>query len=327
MTDGLTPPLNVPPGVPLGIGIQPGTTGPVIAPYVIVFGALGGVYVYSGSPGPGNPPVAWVATGTKDPYGNPLPSTTGVAGTGTFSAGNTYILPNGVIVGYSGTPAANNLAWSSNPLNANYTDANSNVILPGLTAYSGSVANGYSAVQLQALTANSSPLIAFYQSSTMSSWGSGVGIAGNPGSPAANLVLSGQAGGLWMLQSGALYIANPTSVGTVESWHSMPGFATNYSHGSPVPSYKLNNDNTVSFAGEVNVAANAAGATFVTLPSSDYFPVSTKKYTVPISAGTPSATANVQVTVNTSGGVILSAPPTGAAYSFALDQIRYPLDF
>ena len=112
-----------------------------------------------------------------------------------------------------------------------------------------------------------------------------------------------------------------------ETWHAMPAFATNYSHGTPAPAYKLNADNTVSFTGIVNVASGAAGATFVTLPSSAYFPASVKKFPVPISAGTPSASGNVQVTINTSGGVILSAPPTGAAYSFALDGIRYPLDY
>jgi hypothetical protein len=117
-----------------------------------------------------------------------------------------------------------------------------------------------------------------------------------------------------------------SSPSAVETWHAFPAFATNYSHGSPNPSYKLNADNTVSFTGQVNVTSGAAGATFVTLPASAYWPVSTKKFAVAISAGTPSATANVQVTINTAGAVILSAPPTGAGYTFSLDGIRYPLD-
>lgn len=84
MSDGLIPPLNAPPAGQLSPGVQPGTTpGIVLAQYVIVFGTAGGVFLYSGSPGAGNPPVAWMSTAAKDPYGNTLtPASDVVIGAG-----------------------------------------------------------------------------------------------------------------------------------------------------------------------------------------------------------------------------------------------------
>lgn len=127
--------------------------------------------------------------------------------------------------------------------------------------------------------------------------------------------------------TGQVQAFQPSSSPTVvETWHTMGAFNANFSHGSPVPAYKLNADNTVSLAGLVTVASGTTSGTVITLPSG-YIPISTKKWAVPINAGTPAGTANVQVTINTSGNLILSAGPTGAGYSFALDTIRYPLDY
>lgn len=85
---GMPPmPVNAPQGVAPASGVQPGqSTAVVIANKVIVFGPNDGVFVYSGTPKLGNPPIFWAASGPKDPYGNPLPSTSGVNGTGTFEA-------------------------------------------------------------------------------------------------------------------------------------------------------------------------------------------------------------------------------------------------
>lgn len=85
---GLNPkPVNAPQGAVPASGVQPGqSTAVVVANKVIVFGPGDGVFVYSGTPAFGNPPIFWAAGGPADPYGNPLPSTTGVNGTGTFEA-------------------------------------------------------------------------------------------------------------------------------------------------------------------------------------------------------------------------------------------------
>lgn len=85
---GLNPvPVNAPQGVAPASGVQPGqSTAVVVANKVIVFGPNDGVFVYSGTPAFGNPPIFWAGSGPNDPYGNPLPSTSGVNGTGTFEA-------------------------------------------------------------------------------------------------------------------------------------------------------------------------------------------------------------------------------------------------
>ena len=71
-SDKLIPPLNAPRAGTVSPGVQPGTTGPILAQYVVVFGNSGGVFVYAGLPSLGNPPVYWFGNVTADPYGNPL---------------------------------------------------------------------------------------------------------------------------------------------------------------------------------------------------------------------------------------------------------------
>lgn len=110
------PPGYAPPGLP---DTAAGSVNIFRGRLVIVFGpsaTVSGIFVYrSGTtPGPGNPPIFWATSGTVDPFGNALPSTVGVAGTGTFQAGDTIISPAGIFV-YNGTPAAGNLIISIAP--------------------------------------------------------------------------------------------------------------------------------------------------------------------------------------------------------------------
>lgn len=96
-------------------------------------GAGTGVFVYNGNPGLGNPPIAWMTNGSLvDPYGNVLPAVIGVEGVGSFAAGNTRIYPNGTVA-YTGTPAANNMLYSSAP--AAFNDPFGNAVLQGDTMY------------------------------------------------------------------------------------------------------------------------------------------------------------------------------------------------
>lgn len=139
------PPQNAPGGQQATGGVQPGQSNAVVvADKVIVFGAGSGVFVYSGTPGLGNPPIAWMGGGLIDPFGNVLPSTTGIAGAGTFQAGNTLITPAGTF-GYSGTPAAGNLVYSDTT--AATTDPFGNAAVGGVAAYF-NTGSGYLATQL-----------------------------------------------------------------------------------------------------------------------------------------------------------------------------------
>lgn len=73
MSDGLVPSVGSPPGQPTPVGVQPGTTpGIVLGRYVIVFGPAGGIFLYSGQPAFGNPPIAWGTLATTDPFKNPI---------------------------------------------------------------------------------------------------------------------------------------------------------------------------------------------------------------------------------------------------------------
>jgi hypothetical protein len=70
-SDKLIPPLNAPKAANVSPGVQPGvSSGIVLAQYVVVFGTSGGVFIYDGTPAPGNPPIYWFGNVTADPYGN-----------------------------------------------------------------------------------------------------------------------------------------------------------------------------------------------------------------------------------------------------------------
>jgi hypothetical protein len=132
--DGLRRPQNAPGVQQTPIGVQPGSPAITVAHIIIVSGPGGGVFIYSGTPGAGNPPVAWISNGTTDPYGNALPNGAelGIAGTGVFTAGNTLITPSGEFI-YSGTPALGNLVISLTP--AAGTDSLGNVYKADFTVY------------------------------------------------------------------------------------------------------------------------------------------------------------------------------------------------
>lgn len=101
----ITPGLGRPASSRSAPGDDPAARQVVRARQVIVSGKGDGEFVYAAGTTPklGNPPVAWVTGGSLvDPYGNVLPSTMGVAGTGTFQAvnssnGQTAQLAGGIV--------------------------------------------------------------------------------------------------------------------------------------------------------------------------------------------------------------------------------------
>jgi hypothetical protein len=134
--DGLHRPMNAPPAGVTSPGVQPGGTNVVRARYVIVSGVGDGVFVYKAGTQPklGNPPIAWMGSGLVDPYGNILPSTTGVASTGTFTAGNTVITSTGVFT-YAPSIAPGNLVESISPTGG--TGPFGEFVGEGFASYSG----------------------------------------------------------------------------------------------------------------------------------------------------------------------------------------------
>jgi hypothetical protein len=163
--DGLVPPLNAPPGIPPGYGTQPGSSSPIVrARLVIVSGPGDGVFVYSGTPALGNPPIAWMGSGLVDPYGNILPSTTGVAASGTFQAGDTIINANGIFI-YSGTPGPTTLTYSIT--NTNVHDPFGTLTGIGFASYAVGFQASLTAGQLNFGTAAGSTFLAANANGTM----------------------------------------------------------------------------------------------------------------------------------------------------------------
>jgi hypothetical protein len=65
------PAINAPAGQATPVGVQPGvSSGIVNAHYVIVSGTGGGLFIYSGTPAAGNPPVIAATAANTDPFGN-----------------------------------------------------------------------------------------------------------------------------------------------------------------------------------------------------------------------------------------------------------------
>jgi len=289
----------------------------VYANKVIVFGTGDGVFVYNGTPAVGNPPVLWTSATNEDPFGNTLTPQTGPS-TGVGQDGDAQVLLK-ILAGIGGAivfPLPG--TWTNYPnIYGEVTGSGGLLSVNGPTD---------SSVDDQVFMGLYSAADGFNNASTVAFEYIGPG-------PTHNTLMYGDCTGITIYVCKSISAVlpgtgtSPSNPAQVETWHTMPGFVTDYSHGSPAPSYKLNADNTVSFAGEVSVASGSAGAKFVTLPSSAYFPISAKKFAVPISAGTPPTGGNPQVTIDTSGGITFSAPPTGAAFTFALDVCRYPLDY
>jgi len=269
----------------------------------------GGMFLYSGTPGDGNPPVISITNPgtTEDPYGNTILPDLVV---GQAGMGQVQIVPGNPT--YIKFPAASG-TWNRIPEIGMVTGTYQSLFVLGGADTAG---KDFTYLELDSGPGGADWVMVYADSN------------GND-----NTQMYGDYAGVQLPVVSMLKAVEPgtgtsTSDPAVpESWHTMPSFNTHFSHGSPAPAYKLNADSTVSFAGEVAVTSGTTSGTVVTLPSSAYFPQSTKKFAVPVSAGTPATSANVQVTIDTSGDVILSAGPTGAAYDFAIDGIRYPLDY
>jgi hypothetical protein len=103
----------------------------VYAQQVIVYGTgtATGVFVYNGTPALGNPPIFWITTASKDPYGNVIPPSVGIADLPLFI--------------YDGPPALGNLIYSNVP-GAGGTDVYGNVYLSGENSYAATGTGSFS---------------------------------------------------------------------------------------------------------------------------------------------------------------------------------------
>jgi len=238
--DGLVPPLNAPAAAIPTPGVQPGISGQIIlAHYVIIFGTAGGVFIYSGTPANGNPPIAWMTSATADPYGNTIEP--GIFLAELASSGN----------------ALGGLLWNtivgSEPLLALYPDAtvgfsgNSPFILGrvfnrgavnellSLAMGGGGTAGTGSPVQVEAFSQSKDGTIlghvSFYD------WAS------------TDLICDVNVNGI--------VAADPVNANTLETWHAITldsGWST--ASGYAAPSYRLLPDGNLQLTGLANFGSS-----------------------------------------------------------------------
>jgi hypothetical protein len=306
--DGLVPPLNAPQAGQVSYGIPPNSNGVIVARQVIVFGPAGnasGVFVYAAgtTPGLGNPPITWESSGLVDPFGNVLPSTTGVAGTGTFQAGDTVINPAGEFV-YSAAPAAGDILASI--ANAAGNDQFGNAYKAGIFVYGATGAAGGLAVsgtqvflfmyppgtvhagappQIGSVTANPGAVNELVElgmnSGTETGPGGNAGVqlfsqtADGTGGARGSLIITGAQIVDWfagsVLVHEPMYAVQPGTGSTQEGWHAM-AFAAGY---TGTGRYKLLPDNLtvmVESVGSVATNGTVANGTNIWVPPAGYVP-------------------------------------------------------
>jgi hypothetical protein len=139
-------------------GTQPGSSSVVRARVVVISGAAGGLFVYSGTPGLGNPPILAITTASTDPYGNVV---TPVAIT---DSGMPLLI-------YSGTPALGNLIVSLAP--AAGVDSFGNSYPEGLNVTTGIIEA--LSVSASTETLNPGPLLLYGNATTVVQYLSGSG--------------------------------------------------------------------------------------------------------------------------------------------------------
>ena len=102
---------------------------------IVIDGDRGAIFVYTAGNPLGSLVGSWAATAGTDPYGNVYPQGfNGLLGVieGITFLGTDFILNSNGLVFYTGTPAANNVAWS---LASAFTDQFGNSILDGFAIY------------------------------------------------------------------------------------------------------------------------------------------------------------------------------------------------
>jgi hypothetical protein len=324
-TGGLPPrPLNAPAAGQVVSGVQPGVSQAIVlANKVIVFGTGGGVFVYSGTPGAGNPPISWMSSSTTDPYGNTLPSTTGVAGAGTFEAGDMLITPSGQYV-YSGTPGAGNLIYSVAPFNG--SDPFGNTVFGGTTTYTALAPGGpYLAIQtfggeIETFTSASASAAPGAWTSQMQlgfqSAGYGLSIAGpfvSVSSPLAPILIA----------------VEPGTTVTPETWHAVtvPAGMTGNIRVMILPlSGMAVLDVNVVITSNLGAVTTYTGGT---LPAPGYYPQGQREYPLAVDHNyTTVANAIPRVVIPISGDVLLDMPgfSSPGASCIVCGTVMYPVN-
>lgn len=276
-SDKLVPPLNAPRAGNVATGVQPGVSGQVVlAQYVIVFGSTGGVFVYDGIPGLGNPPLYWFGNVTQDPYKNALDQGIWAGQPGSIQVG---IQTNSV--GPSGTAQVFFV-----PAGAYAADASI-----GIIQQAGQAILEILGVQTAAVPAAASDRVAMFM------WDHGAGTSAAlqgfyyDSNGAAHELYSGTFAGLGLPIASVLAIQPGTGTSTTnpaqsEVWHPITldaGWTV-----VETPQYRLLPDGNVQVMGQISHAATTSAVNInngAPIPSA-YWPAANRYYRPPDAADT-----------------------------------------
>lgn len=295
----------------------------------------GSFFLYHGTPGFGNSPVFWASNANTDPYGNSLPSTAGVSGTGSFSAGNTIINPTGTF-SYNGTPALGNLISSTGAVAAG-TDQFGNAYLAGTVGYG---QNGGLFYAIQSGWANSGfPAQIIFSTATA---------AGGPWTQQGVVscdvtghlfIRSERAGGAGIidLSAAANVVINNNNLAAAipgsnpvmaETWRS---FAGNYQNswgpaaaGSDLKS-KLSPDGFVHLTGRLMIPTGVSNPSTIATLSGPYSPARTEPLIASAHGGSSPFTGAIIAVLIDTGGNIKAFGGMSAGNTLEI-QGRFPLD-
>jgi hypothetical protein len=248
----------------------------------------GGVFVYSGTPGPGNPPIAWMSGASTDPYGNSLPSTTGVAGTGTFSVTNSATGANITMELVGGVPIIN------------FGTAGSDVTVSPfiiVETQNGGAANERQAFALSSGKESGNPDAALQLFSESAD-----------GTLAANALFEfGGQTGMFATTAGTTACEPGTSV-TPEVWHTVSNptgvtgtIRVKILTEANAALLQVNCSITSTLASASNYAAGS-------VPSSAYYPASNLQQPLSVSQPIAASQASPRVGLTTAGAVTLAMP-------------------
>jgi hypothetical protein len=247
-----------------------------------------GVFVYSGTPGPGNPPTGWVTSAAADPFGNALP----VAGNGQQDV-NGYVAMLGSVLLMAVTGQASALAGVIQASGPGEADVFSPLQTGG---------DVRAALSLKSKASNGGlgPVVSVFNGAAFNS------AAGTPANP-TQVTTDG-----WHVVGAA----------------GEPAYAANFgaSAGDQAPRFRLEADLTVVLDGTaVTTAATGAVAAIFTLPAG-YRPAQRKRFAGVTSVSGYVTPGQTLINI-TGGGVVSLIPAAGAAgQQVVFDGMRFPVD-
>lgn len=289
-------------------------------------GAVVGVFVYQAgtTPALGNPPIFWATSSSHDPSGNAIPSTAGVAGTGTFEAGTTLVTPSGILT-YSALPPALGGLVSSLSVSAQFTDSAGNVVLAGNTSYVNIGGSNFIA------TSEQGGALLFFLSTTGAN-GTFNLISTMTISADGDIHYSATASAHMVADT--LWFGKDPVSGVRGLWNDMRPLSNSFVGsvaGQYPPQYRYTPDGYVEVAGYVQFPAaggpNFNSVTFATLPAA-FRPAANAGHRWPITLTTNVAPVGVaSVQIDTSGNLQFhNCPAAGMASNIAGIYGSYPLN-